>query len=70
MLSNLLNNAAKYTDPGGKIWLTAEREGNRVAVRVRDTGIGIAPEMLPRVFDLFMQVDRSIEKGRAAWALD
>jgi CheY-like chemotaxis protein len=64
VLSNLLNNAAKYTDPGGKIWLTAERKGDRVAVCVRDTGVGIAPEMLPRIFDLFMQVDRSIDKAQ------
>jgi signal transduction histidine kinase len=64
VLSNLLNNAAKYTNPGGKIWLTAEREGDRVAVSIRDTGVGIPPELLPRVFDLFMQVDRSIEKAQ------
>lgn len=64
VLSNLLNNAAKYSDPGGKIWLTGEREGDRVAVRVRDMGVGIAPEMLPRVFDLFMQIDRSIDKAQ------
>ena len=72
VLSNLLNNAAKYTEAGGKIWLTAEREGDRVAVRVRDTGVGIAAEMLPRIFDLFMQVDRSIDKvaGRAGRRAD
>jgi CheY-like chemotaxis protein len=64
VLSNLLNNAAKYTDPGGKIWLTAAREGDQVCVRVRDTGIGIAAEMLPRVFDMFMQVDRSSGRGQ------
>jgi signal transduction histidine kinase len=64
VLSNLLNNAAKYTEAGGKIWLMAEREGNRVAVRVRDSGVGIAAEMLPRIFELFMQVDRSIDKSQ------
>ena len=64
VLSNLLNNAAKYTDPGGKIWLTAAREGDQACVRVRDTGIGIAAEMLPRVFDMFMQVDRSSGRGQ------
>jgi signal transduction histidine kinase len=64
VLSNLLNNAAKYTEAGGKIWLTAEREGSRVAVRVRDSGVGIAADMLPRIFELFMQVDRSIDKSQ------
>ena len=59
-LANLLNNAAKYTEPGGRIRLTAEREGGEVVVRVRDTGIGIAPEMLPRIFDLFAQADRRL----------
>src|SRR5262249_54435662 len=55
---NLLNNAAKYTDPGGRISLTAERDGGDVVVRVRDTGIGISADMLPRIFELFCQSDR------------
>lgn len=55
VLTNLLNNAAKFTDPGGLIRLTAEVEGGHVAVRVRDNGRGIAPDVLPRVFDLFQQ---------------
>jgi two-component system CheB/CheR fusion protein len=60
VLSNLLNNAAKYTEPGGRIWLTAARPAaDDVLVRVRDTGIGIAPDMLPKVFELFAQADRS-----------
>ncbi|MFL5340760.1 MAG: PAS domain S-box protein [Gemmataceae bacterium] len=62
VLSNLLNNAAKYSDPGGKIWVTAQRDGPQVEVGVRDTGIGIPREMLPRVFDLFTQVDRGSDK--------
>ena len=55
VFSNLLNNAAKYTDHGGRIWLDAERSGQEVLVRVRDSGIGIAGSLLPRVFDMFAQ---------------
>jgi CheY-like chemotaxis protein len=55
-LANLLTNAAKYTDPGGRIDLTAGREGDEAVVRVRDTGIGLAPESLGRIFELFAQV--------------
>jgi PAS domain S-box-containing protein len=55
ILTNLINNAAKYTDPGGKIDVSAERQGNEAVIRVRDTGIGIGPEMLPRIFDMFTQ---------------
>jgi CheY-like chemotaxis protein len=55
VVGNLLTNAAKYTEPGGRISLTAQREGTEVALRVRDTGIGIDREMLPKVFDLFVQ---------------
>ncbi len=58
ILTNLLNNAAKYTKPGGKICLSIEREGDEVLLRVRDNGIGISPEMLPRIFDLFVQAQR------------
>jgi PAS domain S-box-containing protein len=60
---NLLGNSAKYTERGGRIWLTALRRGPDVVVSVRDTGIGIPAEALPRVFDLFSQVDRSIERS-------
>ena len=56
VLSNLLNNAAKYTPPVGSICLTATREGNAAVVRIRDNGVGIPKEMLSRVFDLFIQV--------------
>jgi CheY-like chemotaxis protein len=55
VFSNLLNNAAKYTDPGGRIWLVAGCEGDQVVVRVRDTGIGIPAPLLPRVFEMFTQ---------------
>jgi two-component system CheB/CheR fusion protein len=61
---NLLNNAAKYTEPAGHISLTATREGSEVAVRVRDTGVGIPPEMLCRVFEPFAQVDRSLARSQ------
>jgi two-component system CheB/CheR fusion protein len=56
-LGNLLNNAAKFTPDGGAITLTARRTGSMLEVSVRDNGIGIAPDMLPRIFDLFTQVD-------------
>jgi PAS domain S-box-containing protein len=57
VVSNLLNNAAKYTPSGGQIWLNAEVEGDQVVIRVRDNGMGIAPELLPRVFEKFAQLD-------------
>jgi PAS domain S-box-containing protein len=64
VLLNLLNNAAKYMDSGGQIWLTVEREQQLVLIRVKDTGIGITPEMLPRIFDLFTQVDLSLDRSQ------
>lgn len=59
VFANLLSNAAKYTNRGGKIWIAAERRHEDAVVTVRDTGVGISPEMLPRVFDLFVQVERT-----------
>ena len=64
VLANLLNNAAKYTEPGGAIALQAWREGETVVIVVRDTGIGIAAEELPRVFDLFAQVDGGLARAQ------
>src|SRR5262249_33022679 len=64
VVANLLNNAAKYTERGGRIWLTGERDGNEVVVRVRDTGIGIAPELLPHVFEPFVQANRSLDRSQ------
>ncbi|HVS35056.1 MAG TPA: ATP-binding protein, partial [Gemmataceae bacterium] len=55
----LLNNAAKYTDHGGRIHLRAARKGDEIVLSVRDNGIGIEKEMLGRIFDLFTQIDRS-----------
>jgi PAS domain S-box-containing protein len=63
-IANLLANAAKYTDPGGSVFVTAVREGPEVVIRVRDTGIGISPEALPRIFDLFTQGNRSLDRAQ------
>jgi signal transduction histidine kinase/ActR/RegA family two-component response regulator len=63
VLTNLLNNAAKYTPSGGHITLTADR-ADRVVIRVRDTGIGIAKEMLTTVFEIFTQVGTSLERAQ------
>ncbi len=64
ILLNLLYNAAVYTDPGGRIWLTCERLGADLVLRVRDNGIGIAADMLPRIFELFTQADQSLDRKR------
>ena len=64
VFSNLLNNSAKYTDRGGHIWLTVERQGSDVVVSVKDTGIGIAADQLPCLFQMFSQVDHSLEKSQ------
>jgi signal transduction histidine kinase/DNA-binding response OmpR family regulator len=64
ILANLLNNAAKYTDPGGRIRLDVEYDDHDVCIRVRDTGVGIPAHLLPRVFDLFMQGDRSLDRAQ------
>jgi CheY-like chemotaxis protein len=64
VLGNLLNNAAKYTEAGGRIWVTATREGDEAVVRIRDTGIGLAPDMLTSVFDLFTQESRTLDRSQ------
>ena len=64
VVGNLLTNAAKYTEPNGRIWLTAERDGDMAVLRVRDNGIGIAPHMLPRIFELFVQVDHAATRSQ------
>ncbi|MBS1212582.1 MAG: hypothetical protein H6R26_1199, partial [Proteobacteria bacterium] len=61
---NLLNNAAKYTDEGGQIWLSLQQEGNEAVLQVRDSGVGIAPELMPRIFDLFTQAERSLARSQ------
>ncbi len=68
VLVNLLTNAAKYTDPEGRIALEVGREGDEVVLRVRDNGVGIPPEMLERIFDLFAQVDASLDRS-SQWGL-
>jgi signal transduction histidine kinase/ActR/RegA family two-component response regulator len=64
VLVNLITNAAKYTAPGGHIDVATRRADESVTLRVRDNGIGIAPEVLPRVFDLFVQGDRSLDRAQ------
>ncbi|MDY6984275.1 MAG: ATP-binding protein, partial [Pseudomonadota bacterium] len=59
VLGNLLNNAAKFTNRGGRIWLTVEQDGEQAVVRVRDNGIGVPADDLGRIFDLFVQVNAS-----------
>jgi PAS domain S-box-containing protein len=65
IFQNLLNNAAKYTERSGRISLTAERQDEVVVVRVEDTGVGIPPDTLPRLFEMFYQVDRSLERPQS-----
>ncbi|MEP7058813.1 MAG: PAS domain-containing protein [Caldimonas sp.] len=64
IIANLLNNAAKYTPQGGRIEVGAERDDGFAVIGVQDSGLGIPPEMLPRVFDMFAQVDRSLERAQ------
>jgi len=60
VIANLINNAAKYTPPRGRIWVSVEREDGAAVIRVKDTGIGIAAHMRERIFELFTQVDASL----------
>jgi PAS domain S-box-containing protein len=64
VVANLLNNAAKYSEDGGKIELRLEQDGETALLQVRDTGIGIAPELLPRIFDLFSQGERGLDRAQ------
>ncbi len=63
VIVNLLDNAGKYSEPGGHIWLSLEAEGGTAALRVRDRGVGISADVLPHVFDLFTQADRSLDRS-------
>ncbi|HVK08250.1 MAG TPA: hybrid sensor histidine kinase/response regulator [Gemmataceae bacterium] len=64
VFSNLLNNAAKYTEPGGRVTIASAPAGPTVVVTVTDTGVGIPPEVLPNVFELFTQVDRNLDRSQ------
>lgn len=63
VFSNLLNNACRYTPPGGQVDVSVRSDSTSVLVTVQDTGIGVAPEMQTRIFDLFEQADKSLERG-------
>jgi CheY-like chemotaxis protein len=63
VLSNLLNNAAKYTDAGGRVELAVKHQGEAIAIRVSDTGIGIEPEAMPRIFQMFSQLRPALERS-------
>jgi signal transduction histidine kinase len=69
VVANLLNNAAKYTEARGRISLSTRREGAEVVVRVRDNGIGIEPGLLPRLFHLFTQGKRSLDRSQGGLGL-
>jgi signal transduction histidine kinase/ActR/RegA family two-component response regulator len=69
VLCNLLNNAAKYTEPRGHIEVRVRREGEEVVLRVRDNGIGLSPESRERIFDLFMQADRALVRSEGGLGL-
>ncbi len=64
VVTNLLVNAAKYTNEGGRIWLSVRQEGDKAVLRVRDTGVGIAPAVLPHIFDLFTQAERASDRSQ------
>jgi PAS domain S-box-containing protein len=65
VFSNLINNASRYSNRGSRIWIEACREGQELRVAVRDEGIGISPAALPGIFDMFTQLDRSLERPRS-----
>ena len=69
VVANLVTNAARYTERGGRITIRASREGERVASRVKDTGIGIAPEVLPQVFETFYQGPQALDRKHGGLGL-
>ncbi len=64
ILDNLITNASKYTDPGGRIDVSVAREGDAAVIRIRDNGVGIEPAMLSKVFDLFVQAERRVDRAQ------
>ena len=64
VLTNLITNAAKYTSDDGHIWISAQQEGDTAVLRVRDTGLGMSPDFLPHIFELFTQAERSFERSQ------
>ena len=64
VIVNLLSNAAKYTPERGDIWLSMEEKGEEVVIRVKDSGVGIAPDLLPQIFDLFTQAQRTLDRSQ------
>jgi PAS domain S-box-containing protein len=64
VLLNLLNNAAKYTERGGRIWVAARKDDDDLVISVRDSGVGIPSEMLPTIFEMFAQADRSLNRSQ------
>ena len=69
VVSNLLNNAAKYTRHGGRIWLTVTRDGGDAVISVRDTGEGIPGNLLPHLFDIFTQGQRTLDRAQGGLGL-
>ena len=69
VLVNLLTNAAKFTEEGGQIWLEVQNDGAECVLSVRDTGVGIAPELLPRIFELFTQSERSLDRSQGGMGI-
>jgi CheY-like chemotaxis protein len=69
VVSNLLTNAAKYTEHGGLITITARKQAGQVVISVKDTGIGIEPEMLPRIFEMFVQEKQAIDRAQGGLGL-
>jgi CheY-like chemotaxis protein len=69
VVANLLRNATKYTETGGQIQVHAEEDGTQVVIKIRDSGIGIDPEALPHIFDLFVQAQRRVDRSEAGLGL-
>jgi two-component system CheB/CheR fusion protein len=69
VVANLLSNATKYTETGGQIQINAEKDGTQVVIKIRDSGIGIDPEALPHIFDVFVQAVRRVDRSEAGLGL-